>query len=555
MIGLWLSTLAWSQDFIDASDRLLGARNGSKHVGGSGYGGVAIFDADGDASLDLYLTDGPGRDNVLLLNDGTGHFTDATASSGAAVGSGSRAALAADLDGDGATDLVLPGDLRAPLRVLHNDGAGRFTDVTTAAGITGAPRNVSAHAADLDGDGDLDVFVAAGTIPSEQFANTVWRNDGDGTFTEIGAGIGLGTHTGACAATFTHLDDDDAIDLLVANCGDADRDLPLEVFHNDGGGRFTDVREDARVWGLGHWMGLALGDFDGDLRMDFFATNSGVGRDQPHALYRNDGDGTFTDVGVAAGVADWEFGWGTVAADFDNDGWIDLYYTGRSQVGDLYASPGHLFRNAGDGTFEAPTQPLDLSGSWTSGVATGDLDHDGRMDLVIVRTAVEAADEDGSAVLLLNRTDNGHHWLSIELVGAGSDPSAVGARIIAVPGGGQPQLQERHAGSSYQSTNSPWPHFGLGDAVDAELCVRWPDGAHERFGSFGADQHVRLVQGQGTPDTCDTLETATGSVDASAPPPGAGGDEAPCGCALPTGAGAPWAGLVSLLLIQRRRAR
>lgn len=545
-LGCALPASAGAQAFDDASAALLGVANHSVASGGSGYAGVGVLDYDGDGWLDLYFTDGPGHDNRLLRNDGAGGFVDVTVEAGVAVGTGSRGVLAADLDGNGATDLVLTGDLAAPLRVLANQGDGRFVDVSAGSGLTGASRNVSAHAADVDGDGWLDVYVAAGVLPNRSLVNTLYRNRGDGTlrFDEVGAASGVATAGGACAATFTHLDDDDAIDLVVANCGgDGGELLPFEVYRNDGHGTFTDLYAESRVWGLGHWMGLAFADFDGDGRLDFFATNSGIGRGQPHALYRADGDGTWSDVGPAMGVSDWEFGWGAVAGDVDDDGWPDLYYVGRSQVGDRYASPGNLFRNQGDGTFAPPSQPIDLSTSWTSGLAVGDLDNDGGVDFVVARTEVAVEGASGAAVYLRNAGGAGgagRHWLTVRAHGAAPNLQAIGARV-SVTGSGRVQVQQIDAGTSYQSTNSPWPTFGLADAADAELCVRWPDGVRESFGRVDANQRFDAVEGAGTPGDCGGTVSETGgpSDTASSGVPGPNVDRAGSGCGCGGGARLP----------------
>ncbi|HHO52939.1 MAG TPA: CRTAC1 family protein [Deltaproteobacteria bacterium] len=549
---LW-ATLASASDVVleDASERLGDVELISLPYDGSGYSGVAILDGDLDGDLDLYFGNGPTQANVLLRNDGDGTFTDVAGPAGAAVWTGSSGVLSADLDDDGAPDLVLPGD-RSALRVLHNNGDGSFADVTTATGLLGARRNTSAHAADIDNDGDLDVFVAAGIVPKTNYVNTLWRNNGDNSFTEIAGAAGVATNTGACAATFTHLDDDDAIDLLVANCNDIQLlPTPFEVYRNAGDGTFVDITESSRIWASEHFMGLAIADFDGDGYLDFFSTNVGtVGerRDGPHVLYHNNGDGTWTDVADEAGVGDQTFGWGVVAADFDNDGWEDLYYAGWSHASDNVGSPGLLFLNAGDGTFLPPEIPLDLSERWSSGVAAGDLDGNGWIDIAVAVTRSPDG-VPGEPVLLLNRTDNGNHWLSIELQGTRDNGWGIGARVFATATlGGRVRTQQRelHAGSSYMSTNSPWPHFGLGDAVDAELCVRWPDGAHERFGSFGADQRVRLVQGQGTPDTCGP----PGPADTS--DPRSPGEARRCGCAQGPGPGPVGLLLAGVFLLWRR---
>jgi MYXO-CTERM domain-containing protein len=524
LIGLVSAALAAPVAWVDASDRLAGAVHSARD--GSGYGGVALFDVDGDGDLDIYLTNGPGRPNALFRNDGAAQFEEVAVASGAAVGTGSRSVLAADLDDDGDVDLVLPGDLQAPLVVLRNLGDGTFDDVSARSGLTGDRRNTSAHAGDLDGDGWLDVYVTGGARPGQVAPNTLWLNQQDGTFREASAAAGLSAGLGACAATLTHLDDDAHLDILVANCAQIGFDLPFELWAGRGDGTFADLYPASQAWALGHWMGLAVADFDGDGRLDFFATNSGVARDLPHALYLAQADGTWGDVGVEAGVADGEFGWGTVAEDFDADGNVDLYYVGRSQTGDWCASPGALHYGRGDGTFDPPEVPVDLSTSWTSGLAAGDLDGNGFVDLVVLRTEVPTQGASGAPVLLLNQ-GNGGHWISVALEGPPGNSAGIGARVRLVAGDRR-QVREVQAGSSYLSTSSAWPTFGLGEAVEAALCVQWPDGIEEEFGRYDADERVTLSYGEGVFGACTVPPSGTGADTGTDTGLGSGGtDTAP----------------------------
>ena len=546
--------------FEDRSDQIP-IEGFSVAFGGDPRVGCALFDPDTDGDLDLYLANGPTQPNLLYRNNADGTFTEVGGPAGAAVGTGSSGVLAADLDGDGATDLLLAGTGgmtgrgESPLVLLVGAGDGSFTDVTAASGITGAVVNLGASAADIDGDGDLDVFVLApGSFPlDEQHRNTLYRNEGDGTFTEIGALAGVDTDFGACASTFTHVDGDDAIDLIVANCNDVDfATTPIEVFINDGTGRFIDRAPQARVWGLGYWMGLALGDFDHNGALDFFATNLGAPEGFPHALYLNDGDGTYVDGAAGAGVADFEYGWGAVAADFDNDADLDLYYVGTSRrgaspAGFAMVSPGHLFDNLGDGTFAPPVQPVDLTPYNHSGLCQGDIFADGFVDLLVMVTADPRADSVGLPVLLENQ-GNDHHWLTVRPRGHAPNTGAVGARIYATTPQRR-QLREIAAGTSFVSTHSPWPTFGLATEPSADLCVRWPDGTGEAFGSFEADRVVDLVQGQGIgPDRCE------GSAQPDPPTvEGAGTAPGPCGCRTPGGSGW-WIGLWVVFSVRRGRA-
>lgn len=547
--------------YVDDSVALGGVRSVSIPHGGVGYTGVAVLDYDVDGDLDLYLGNGPTQPNALLRNDGTGSFTDVAAAAGAEVGTGTGGVLAADLDGDGYPDLVLAGD-NARLRVLSNQRDGTFVDRTGATGIEGRRRNISAHAADVDNDGFVDVFVAASREGGQLVPSTLYINRGDGTFEERAAASGIVADRGVCAATFTHIDDDDAIDLVIANCNDpAVVPRRLDVYRNQGDGTFVDAYDSSGVWAVGFYMGLALADFDGNGAVDFFSTNLGNAT-QPHALYLNQGAGAFDEVAGDWGVAVTAFGWGTVAPDVDNDGWPDLYYVGRSHSG-VASSPGLLFANRGGTGFDLPEIPIDLSANLTSGLAHGDLNNDGFPELIAVATEVPSLSSSGAPILLRNQ-GNDHHWLTVRLTGPGANTAGLGARIRAVTPAG-PQLREVRAGSSYKSTNTPWPTFGLGEATTAQVCVRWPDGTGEDFGTLAADQRVDLVYGAGTgstpctrasvlePDPTDTGPPPdTGATDTAvpaSPDPDPVSEEEPDGCGCQSGAHptAAW------LLLQRRR--
>ncbi len=546
--------LAWAISFEDTTENLDGAINESLTSAGSGYAGIAVFDLEGDGDLDLYLTNGPGHADTLLRNNGAGIFETANGTAGTVVDTGTRGILAADLDNDGDPDLVLVGDAANPMRILEND-EGIFSDISISSGLVGAPRNVSPHAADVDGDGLLDIYLTAGATFTEHWPNLLYHNEGNLLFVDVAADAGVDTELGACAATFANFDDDDAIDLLVGNCSDlGGPDLPFELYKNRGDGTFEDVYEQSGAWALGHWMGFAVADFNGDGWLDFFSTNSGNVREQPHALYVNQQDGSFENVASAAGVADWEFGWGTVAADFDNDGDEDLYYVGKSQVGEHCASPGLLFDNRGDGSFAPPTIPLDLTEVYTSGLVAGDFDADGFVDLVVAASAAPPYD-DGLAVMLRN-LGNENQSLTVRLTGTSVNRDAIGARVRATTPDHR-MLREISAGTSYESATTPWPTFGLGANLDARVCVHWPDGSGEDFGVLSSGAIHDLVQGDGLgDDPCGPLASATGPTTPStvptAPTP-IGGNPVPaqCGCASAMGALSPWAAL--LLFLRRRR--
>jgi enediyne biosynthesis protein E4 len=305
----------------------------------------------------------------------------------------------------------------------------------------------------------------------------------------------VNTAVGAFAALFIDYNRDGFIDLLVAN-GNNIRlaPTPNELFRNNGNLTFTDVAPQAGLAPTGLWMGFGPADYDNDGDIDLFVTNFGS-RGFPHALYRNNGDGTYTDVGAAAGVALFPFAWGCAFKDFDNDGDADLFFAGA--LPGIDSNPGVLLFNNGDGTFTDSTasSPVDLRGVYASGVASGDYDRNGFEDIVVVREPY-GAQESGHPVLLRNR-GNANRWVTIHLVGTRSNRDAIGAQVW-LTAGGRTQLKEVYAGSSFASTDSPWLTFGLGTSTSIDrVRVKWPLGTEEEFRNVVAGQTAILVEGKG----------------------------------------------------------
>ncbi len=241
-------------------------------------------------------------------------------------------------------------------------------------------------------------------------------------------------------------DRDGFTDLVVAVCNDVFfAPTPIHLFHNNGNATFTDVRGKAGLSPGGFWMCAAPGDIDGDI--DLFASNIGATRNRPQRLYRNDGDGTFTNIAVQAGVAQTEFGWGGTLGDFDNDGDLDLFYTGSLGIGGFNiigpgrGNPGRLFWGDGKG--------------------------------------------------------NNNHWLTVRPVGTRSNRGGVGA-FVELFAGGKRQVREVIAGSSVLSSETPWPSFGLGSLKAADVRISWPSGRCELFENLTVDRIVTLTEGSGS---------------------------------------------------------
>ncbi|RMG51445.1 MAG: CRTAC1 family protein [Acidobacteria bacterium] len=487
--------------------------------GGEGLAGAAWFDYNNDGLLDVYLTNGIGHANGLFRNNGDGTFTNVSQRAGVENGLGSSGVVAGDMDNDGYVDLFLTGEggilgsQQSPVKLYHNNGDGTFTDVTEASGLTGPETAWSAALADIDGDGFLDLFIASpGRALQEQHHNALYHNNGDLTFTDISASSGVNTARGGCVASFTDYDGDGRVDLLVGDCADIyARPTPIELFRNNGDLTFTEVTERAGLDPGGFWMGLAIGDYDNDGDMDIFATNFGTskrwfGRFFLHALYVNNGDGTFTDVGEQAGVARWEWGWGCSFTDVDNDGDLDLFFAGNfpHEPFDVMSAgrgnPGRLLINEGDGTFrDAADQAIfGLEDEFTSGVAVGDFDGNGFPDILV---AVGGFDDRAGHPHLYQNLGNDNAWITLRLVGTMSNRDAIGARV-SVTAGGRTQVKEVRAGSSFLSMDSPWLTFGLGEADHIEsIGVVWPSGLSEEFEPPPVRQTITLVEGEGLPLT------------------------------------------------------
>jgi hypothetical protein len=470
-------------------------------------GGVAAGDVDNDGDTDLYLVTGGAHPNRLLLNDGAGVFTEAGAAWGVDLpGQESTAPLFADLDGDGLVDLLVGGVTGTGLKMFRNTGAGRFEPVPDAGGITQdtlLQNDMSIAAGDPDGDGDLDLFI--GHWGASEATNHFWINTGTGRFVpgDQLAGIG-GIYAGidwSFAPTFTDIDGDGRQDLLVTS----DFETSHTLVNLDG------IRFENRNVGViddRAGMGSAPGDFDNDGDLDWFVTAIHYEDPRPghgNRLYRNDGAGNFEDATDEAGVRDGAWGWSACAADFDNDGWLDLYHVNgmpftQPPAEDFYEDRSRVFMNRQDGSFEEVGVGRGIDDGSDArqgrGVACFDADGDGRLD-------VFTANVFGESTLYLNSRDPLHtgDWLQVALIGEPANRSAVGAVIRVTDthpatGAELTQAREVTVGSNYQSQNPLVQHFGMGpfrgdDAID-RVEVRWPHGGVSVLQEVAVNQRLVL---------------------------------------------------------------
>jgi len=437
---------------------------------GVGYGmGVAVGDYDNDGYEDLYVTAYGG--NRLYHNNGDGTFSDVTEKAGVGGGGWSTSAAWVDLDGDGLLDLVVLrylqwdfGDIWCGERkegyrsychpdqfqpilplVYHHDGNGHFTEVSKKIGFTKPGKGLGVAVADFNGDGHTDVFIANDSMPE-----FLYQNRGDGTFDEVGLLAGVG------------------------------------------------VDADGHVYA---GMGVDFSDYDNDGLPDLVISNLAY---QKYALYRNNGDGTFAYTTESSGLGEMtrlHSGWGLRLIDYDNDGWKDLFVV-QAHVLDtvelvypqlhyrermlLARNTGHGFVDVSEGSGEVFHQ------AWASrGLATGDLDNDGRVDAVVTTNG-------GPVHILQNETDTRFHWLGLNLIGHKSNRDAIGASVRMITSQGTQYATVTTAGS-YLSSSDKRLHFGLGTDTKAQKVeIHWPSGITQSLKDVSADRMVRVDEPAGS---------------------------------------------------------
>ena len=482
--------------------------------------GVAVGDFNGDGWLDIYLVQGNNGSSILYENRSQGgdyRFVDVTGGSGVAGNLDDKASgpAFADFDGDGDLDLFVGGVENSPLRAYANDGNGSFMEVTDASGLGNIPRENSLGVAfgDYDRDADIDLFIAHWTFtPGELPSGTtlhLWRNNNDGTFTDVSdesqiTGIIIEADFDyTFAPTFADIDNDGDLDLLVV--ADAGTSQVLVNQGDLGGGLYTfEYATDRSVITDENGMGSSVADFDNDGDLDWFVTAISLG-DEPgsrptpednagfdlggNRLYRNEGNGIFSDQTDAAGVRKGYWGWASCAADFNNDGFLDIFHVNGMDVPGTNAyleDPSRLFINNGDGSFTEYSEPLGITDrKMGRGVTCFDGDQDGDIDIVI-------ANNNDSVRLLRNDGGNQLNYLNVEVRGEAPNTQAIGARIY-VGNGGATQLREIHNGNNFVSQNPAEQHFGLNQDSSADsVRVVWPDGSETSRSNIDSNQRVTV---------------------------------------------------------------
>ncbi len=498
--------------------------------------GCAFLDYDNDGWLDIFMPGGqrlkntpPDASNRLYKNNRDGTFTDVTEKAGLKDTGWAQGVCVGDYNNDGFEDIFVT--YYGQNKLFRNNGDGTFTDVTAKAGLLHPTRRFSTGCTfvDYNRDGFLDLFVSnylqidLETAPKPSLSvincnyegipvncgpnglpaaqNYLYRNNGDGTFTDVSKESGIAGFRGSFALTAIGMDaDEDGWPDIFVAC-DSTPSLLLMNNH-DGTFREEGLTRGVALSGEGvqlGGMGVGVGDYNLDGHTDLVKTHF---QNQATGLYRNDGQGNFEDVTVPGGLNKETryISFGAVLSDFDNDGYPDILVTTGTVYPELdhvspkfpARSPRILFRNQRDGSFAElgpETGPGISARHCSRGVAFGDFDNDGDLDLLVMNV-------NEAPSLLRNDAPPENHWIKIRLEGTKSNRSAIGARVIAKYGG-KVQSQELVSQSGFLSANDPRLHFGLGSSTTADIEIHWPAGGKETYQGLAAGQLVTIREGQG----------------------------------------------------------
>jgi hypothetical protein len=492
----------------------------------AGGAAVAVGDYDNDGYEDLFITDSEnGRPNHLFHNNRDGTFTDVALEAGVAGGNDASNivsdAIWFDYDNDGLPDLLIA-RFGTPI-LYHNEGHGRFRDVTANSGLNKFGNTIAVITFDYDNDGNLDLlfgnyFRAVNLLDLKDphvLPNnldgamngggvTLWHNTGRGTFEDVTEKAGLGKVTGwTLDVGHGDFNNDGLQDIYLACDFGTDH-----VFMNNGDGTFREVTEKATGWDTKKGMNVDVADYNNDGWLDIYVTNIYDDYMKECAmLWQNMGDGTFTDVSVEVGVCDTGWGWAAKFADFDNDGWQDLFVVNglRSAGPENYlpvllpmlTTPGvdfsdvnnwpdignrswsgfqkkRFFHNLGDATFREIAAEAGVNNDRDGrGLAVVDLDNDGRLDLV-------QTNADQAPIMYHNVSQKVGNWIELKLIGTKSNRDGIGARV-QLQAGGLTQIRELDGGNGYAGESSRRIHFGIGAAAKIDrLQIRWPSGLVEQ---------------------------------------------------------------------------
>jgi len=512
-------------DVMHHTRKFQGKNGDVLHMFTSGGAAVAVGDYDNDGFEDIFVTDSDaGKPNHLFHNNHDLTFTDVAVQAGVAGGNDPNSVVSDvlwfDYDNDGKLDLLIA-RFGTPI-LYHNEGHGKFKNVSATSGLNKFANTIAVIAFDYDGDGYLDLLFGnyfkpvnllqlkdPHVLPNDLDGATngggvtLWRNTGKGTFEDVTAKAGLGALTGwTLDVGHGDLNNDGLQDIYLACDYGTDH-----IFLNNGNGTFREVTEKATGWDTKKGMNVDMADYDNDGWLDIYVTNiTDEYMKECNMLWHNNGDGTFTDVAKETETCDTGWGWAAKFADLDNDGWQDLFVVNglRSAGAESYVplllpvmtTPGlditdvnnwpnigdrtwsgyqkkRLFHNMRNGVFKEISAEAGVDNNFDGrGIGVGDFDNDGKLDLV-------QTNADKPLLLYHNITEQAGNWIELKLIGTKSNRDAIGARI-KVEAGGLTQIREIDGGNGYASESTRRAHFGLGKASKIDRVeIKWPSGRVE----------------------------------------------------------------------------
>ena len=439
--------------------------------------GVSFFDYDNDGWDDITISTA-NTNELRFFKNFFGVFAEQTFNL-SYINYQTRCAVWVDFDNDGDNDLFVTSDTNGN-KLLKNNGSMVFEDITATTGmVTGNVYTYGASWGDYNNDGYLDVFLSNRT---SIFSNLLYKNNGDGTFTDVTlqAGIDENPVFSFCAA-FLDINNDGYQDLYVSN----DKfNYENKLYKNNGNGTFTDISISSGTNISIDAMSVTVGDYNRDGFFDIYVTNSPTG----NYLLRNNGDETFQNVAMPTGTAFNSIGWGAVFFEADNDGDLDLYVSGQYDGSISGLLSAAFYQNNNNNTFSLNNScfPMDNGASYSN--ATGDFNNDGLVDIVV--------SNDGQEMFLWkNNTLNALHWIKLKLQGTQSNRDAVGARV-EISANGQKQYGYKLCGEGYLGQNSSTMHFGIDDNLFLDyIKIFWPSGLEEIYVDVQANQILTLIEG------------------------------------------------------------